>query len=351
MTDLKEIIGDKPYFIWTSNGEHHFSIVGFKNVFEIEGNWLEFICSKHSAKHGVHNIAAKLHEFYEKDAAGTLTEADIPRCDTCGAELEMNIAGEDFQVNQTQLTNLQKFLETYEDQKLTVLELGIGPQNQLIKMSSMQLVAADPKSYYITVNKGQLYIPDQIKDHSIGFSSSITSAFKEIISGQSLGATTVGPEKVKPVKPLTDKERQEQEKAMQKFYPNYMVDQGSRPGSFPMYMTIDQEHLSHLHAVQYGRSFMWDMGDSAIVHCFTQSGQYYQVRLGLDKMKDEVHGFYVDPGTFIAIENADDTGTGFSQINTEIPTNASSEILVPRKDVLLRLFPDQRQIIKRFATE
>lgn len=118
-----------------------------------------------------------------------------------------------------------------------------------------------------------------------------------------------------------------------------------------MYMTIDQEHLSHLHAVQYGRSFMWDMGDSAIVHCFTQSGQYYQVRLGLDKMKDEVHGFYVDPGTFIAIENADDTGTGFSQINTEIPTNASSEILVPRKDVLLRLFPDQRQIIKRFATE
>lgn len=59
---------------------------------------------------------------------------------------------------------------------------------------------------------------------------------------------------------------------------------------------------------------------------------------GLDKSKGEVHGFYADSGTFFAIEDANDTVVGFSQINTEIPTNGSGEILVPRKDKLWSSF-------------
>lgn len=96
---------------------------------------------------------------------------------------------------------------------------------------------------------------------------------------------------------------------------------------------------------------MYSMGDAAIVHCFTSDGQYYKVRLGLDKKKKEVHGFYAEAGTFIAIESANDTGAGFSQLNTDIPTNSSGEILIPRKDKLLQLFLDQREIIERLTEE
>lgn len=84
---------------------------------------------------------------------------------------------------------------------------------------------------------------------------------------------------------------------------------------------------------------------------YSKKGQYYKIRLGLDKTKNEVHSFYVDPGTFIAIEDANDTGAGFSLINTEIPTNSNSEILVPKYDALLRLFPDQRDIIERLTVK
>ena len=38
-------------------------------------------------------------------------------------------------------------------------------------------------------------------------------------------------------------------------------------------------------------------------------------------------------------------------INTEIPTNSNSEILVPKYDALLRLFPDQRDIIERLTVK
>lgn len=348
MSDLKEMIGDKPYFIWISNIDHHFSLAGFKNVFEIEGNWFEGICSRHPKEHGLSRLGSKLHDIYEKDRAGTLTEADIPRCDKCGAELDLNIAGNNFQVNQNAVVALQNFLEKDEDSKLLLLELGIGPNNQLIKAPSMQLIAAAPNSHYITINQGQLYIPDQIAPRSIGFSSSIAAAFKELTTGQSFGAKTEGPRRPKPPTRLTPEQAKEEEQRLQKFFPCYMVDQGFQPGTLPMYLTLDQKHPSCLHTAQYGQAFMYDMGDAALVHCFTQEGQYYQVRLGLDKSKKEVHSFYADPGTFVAIEDIPGE-TGFSLINTEIPTNGGSGLLVPKKESLLKLFPKQRAIINRLS--
>lgn len=350
MQDLKRIIGNKPYFIWTSNIDHHFSLAGLKNTFEVEGNWLEAVCSQHPDNDGVYNISSKIHDIYLKDQTGTLTEGDLPVCKKCSAPLTLNLASEEFQINQKRLTAFQDFIEKYEDQNLLVLELGIGPQNQMIKAPSMQLVAANRNSRYITINKGQLLIPDLIKERSIGYSSSIGDAFKELLTGKSYGTKTVGPEKPKSRPQYTPEQIREQEKAMQNFYPNYMADQGFRPGSFPMYITVDETHPSYLHTVQFGQSWMYSLGDAAIVHCFTQEGQYYQVRLGLNKTKGEVHGFYVDPGTFIAIENIENK-VGFSQLNTQIPMNSSSEVLVPRKDKLLQLFPDQRDIIERLTAK
>lgn len=349
MQDLKKIIADKPYYIWTSNIDHHFELAGLNNTFEIEGNWFEAICSKKPKEHGIYRLGEKIHEIYQKDQAGTLTEDDLPKCQECDAPLSLNLPGDNFQINQQKLAGFQSFIENNENKKLLVLELGIGPQNQMIKAPSMQLVASSPNIHYITINKGQLFIPDSIKDRSIGYSASIGTAFKELLTGKSFGAQTQGPEKVKPKPQLTPAQIKKQEKMMQLFYPNYMVDQGFRPGSFPMYLMVDDKHPSHLHTVQYGQSWMYSMGDAAVVHCFTQEGQYYKVRLGLDKSKGEVHGFYADPGTFVAIEDADDAGVGFSQINTEIPTNSSGAIMVPRIDKLIQLFPDQRDIIQRLA--
>ncbi|NRO50612.1 hypothetical protein [Lactobacillus helveticus] len=95
---------------------------------------------------------------------------------------------------------------------------------------------------------------------------------KKIMTGKSHGATTQGPTKPQPKPELTPEQKAEQAKVMQQFYPDYMVDSGIRPSSFPMYLTIDQKHPSYLHTVQYGQSMMYSIGDAAIVHCFTQDG-------------------------------------------------------------------------------
>ncbi|GFO98334.1 hypothetical protein [Lactobacillus helveticus] len=198
-----------------------------------------------------------------------------------GAPLALNMAGKDFQINQKQVQAFQDFIQKYEDKKLVVLELGIGPRNQMIKVPSMQLVATAPHAHYITINKGELLIPSQIAEKSIGYSSSINAAFKELLTGKSYGAETQGPAAPEAKPQLTPEQKAKQDK----------VDSGIRPGSHPMYLTIEKDHPSLLHTVQYGQSWMYSIGDASIVHCFTQNGQYYKVRLGLDKNKMKFMAF------------------------------------------------------------
>lgn len=349
MDDLKKLLGDKPYFIWTSNIDHHFALAGLNNFLELEGNWLEGVCSAHSKEHGTYNLKEQLHQIYLKDQDGTLTESDIPRCDQCGAPLVLNIAGQDFQMNQQQVTAFANFIQNYQDKKLLVLELGIGPQNQMIKAPSMQLVAGNENSHYITINKGQLYIPDAIADRSIGFSSTITDAFNALITGENTGIQTKGPAKPQPK--LTPNQRKQQKEATKDFFPSYMIDRGIRPGEMTMYLTIDRQHLSHLHLIEEGQGWMYSMGDATLIHCFTNDGQYYSVNLGLDKAKGQVHGTYIEPGTVVAFESLEDNGTGFSQISGSLPANFSGRIMIPKKDNLIKMFPGKEKLIKRLLAQ
>ena len=54
-----------------------------------------------------------------------------------------------------------------------VLELGIGWRNQLIKAPLMRLVAQEPNAAYITINLGEVYIADCIKNKSFGLDGSL----------------------------------------------------------------------------------------------------------------------------------------------------------------------------------
>ena len=63
MDDLQALIGDRDYFIVTSNGECHFELSGFapENIFEIEGNWLSMQCARscHSTLYPTLDLAEK----------------------------------------------------------------------------------------------------------------------------------------------------------------------------------------------------------------------------------------------------------------------------------------------------
>lgn len=170
MQNLKSIVGKKDYFIVTSNGECHFEMSGFapEKKYEVEGNWLTMQCA--NPCHGkIYPAFDKLEEMAAEEQGGKIPSHLLPRCPRCGGPMEIHMAGgswflEDSDAKQ----NFHTFLEKYHNKKVVVLELGIGPRNQLIKAPLMRLVAQEPEYTYVTINLGELLIPDQIQSKSFG---------------------------------------------------------------------------------------------------------------------------------------------------------------------------------------
>lgn len=185
MKDLKSIIGNKDYFIVTSNGECHFEMSGFdsERIYEVEGNWLTMQCSR-----ACHNTLYPSLEMAEKMAAaekdGKVPSDMIPYCPKCGGSMQIHLeVGRNFIRENAGQERFQAFLNQYHGKKLVVLELGIGPRNQLIKAPLMRLVDMEPNATYVTINLGELYIIDNIKEKSFaldGYLGEILSRLREV---------------------------------------------------------------------------------------------------------------------------------------------------------------------------
>lgn len=132
LKNLFRLIGDKPYFIITSNADTHLELSGFdeERVFEVEGTFIDTACGRKPI-----------------DKAEALNE----------------------------------FISRYHDGRLVILELGIGSRNTLIKQPFMQLAASTPHSTYITLNlPHEIYVPAQIADRSIALPGDIARTLAEL---------------------------------------------------------------------------------------------------------------------------------------------------------------------------
>ena len=170
MDSLKSIIIDKPYFIVTSNGEGHFSLAGLENkqIYEIEGNWLSMQCA-HRCHDTLYPSMDVIKKMAEVQQTGKITSEMIPKCPVCGREMQIHVATDhNFIPDSDGQKRFQSFINKYHGKNLVVLELGIGFRNQMIKAPLMNLVNQEPNVTYITVNKGEIYIPEVIKHKSFG---------------------------------------------------------------------------------------------------------------------------------------------------------------------------------------
>ena len=182
MADLKRIVGEKDYFIVTSNGECHFEMCGFdpEKIYEIEGNWLTMQCVSRC-----HDTVYPSFELTEKMAAaeqnGRIPSDMVPRCPVCGGPMQIHMEGDrNFIPDMASKSRMEAFLQKYHGKKLVILELGIGWRNQLIKAPLMRLAAQEPEAAYITVNLGEIYIPDEIREKSYGLDGDLAAILREL---------------------------------------------------------------------------------------------------------------------------------------------------------------------------
>lgn len=182
MADLKTIVGDKDYFIVTSNGECHFEACGFasEKIYEVEGNWLTMQCADacHDTLYPTMELAERMAQA---ETDGRVPTELVPHCPRCGAPMQVSMAaGEPYLSAKESMARYEAFLRQYHGKKLVILELGIGWRNQLIKAPLMRLTAQEPNATYITINLGEIYIADNIRDKSFGLDGYLNERLAEV---------------------------------------------------------------------------------------------------------------------------------------------------------------------------
>ena len=186
MKNLYEIMKDKNYFVVTSNTDTHFELAGFskERIFEIEGNCRKLQCSNccHDKIYPGDEIVSKMAKSQKY---GKVPSEIIPKCPECGGDMQMYVEidrnflkGHSWQ---TKYKNYENFINNAHGKKLVLLELGVGVRNQLIKAPFMRLTNFEENATYITVNKGELYIPNEIADKSIGVDGNIAELLQELV--------------------------------------------------------------------------------------------------------------------------------------------------------------------------
>ena len=132
MRALRSLVGNRDYFIETSNADRHLQKAGFAEdkVFEIEGNFA--------------------------------TMMDQTRTENRTMELG-------------------RFINRYSDKNLVFLELGIGSGNQLIKEPLMRLCATLPNSFYLSFNlPEEIFLPRYIADRSLAVTGDLARTLQAL---------------------------------------------------------------------------------------------------------------------------------------------------------------------------
>ncbi len=171
--ELLKLVGDKDYFVITTNVDHCFQKAGFdkKRLFYTQGDYGLFQCSEPCCQETFDN-EREIRLMYEQQEDGRIPSELIPRCPHCGRPMTVNLrSGDSFVEDEgwhRAAERYENFLRTRAGLKILFLELGVGYNTPvIIKYPFWHMTAKNPKAVYACINLGEADAPDDIAARSI----------------------------------------------------------------------------------------------------------------------------------------------------------------------------------------
>lgn len=171
--NLLEIVGNKDYFVITTNVDHCFQKAGFDKyrLFYTQGDYGLFQCSVPCHNKTYDNEeAVKLMLEQQKD--GRIPSELVPKCPVCGKPMSMNLRIDDTFVEDEgwhmAAERYENFLNSRKNQHILFIELGVGYNTPvIIKYPFWQMTAKNPKAVYACINRQEAVCPKEIQRQSI----------------------------------------------------------------------------------------------------------------------------------------------------------------------------------------
>ena len=186
-TDLLKLVGDKNYFVLTTNVDHQFQLAGFdkERLFYTQGDYGLFQCSVPCHQKTYDNEEAVTEMVARQENMRIPTEL-IPKCPVCGKPMSMNLRCDDTFVEDEGWhranARYEAFLEQYKDKRLVLLELGVGGNTPvIIKYPFWQIALQNKNATYACVNLGESACPEEIAPQSVCLDADIGKVLADLI--------------------------------------------------------------------------------------------------------------------------------------------------------------------------
>ncbi|MDO4404649.1 MAG: Sir2 silent information regulator family NAD-dependent deacetylase [Atopobiaceae bacterium] len=201
---LLALVGDKDYFVVTTNVDHQFQVAGFDKarLFYTQGDYGLFQCVDGHINETFDNkdwvTRAMEAQGFVRDKSGifqvptdgTLTmrlPADlVPTCPIDGSPVTTNLRADDTFVEdegwRRASATYAEFLDAHKHGRVLYLELGVGANTPVIvKYPFWQMTQANPKATYACVNLGEAFCPIEIEAQSICIDSDIAGVLDKLL--------------------------------------------------------------------------------------------------------------------------------------------------------------------------
>ena len=186
--DLLALVGDKNYFVLTTNVDHQFQLAGFekKRLFYTQGDYGLFQCSQpchqetYDNEETVRRMAAEQRDM-------KVPSDLIPRCPKCGRPMLPNLRCDNTFVQDEgwyqAASRYEDFLRRHKGGKVLYLELGVGANTPvIIKYPFWKYTHENPDAIYTCINLGEATAPHEINKRSICIDADIGSVIGELVS-------------------------------------------------------------------------------------------------------------------------------------------------------------------------
>ncbi|MBQ9615172.1 MAG: Sir2 silent information regulator family NAD-dependent deacetylase, partial [Selenomonadaceae bacterium] len=180
--DLLHIVGEKDYFVLTTNVDHLFQNNGFakERLFYTQGDYGLWQCKTPCHGKTYDNEEAVRRMIAEERDMRIPTEL-VPKCPVCGGAMEMNLRCDDTFVEddgwREASGRYQDFLRHHKTDRILYLELGVGMNTPgIIKFPFWRMTAENPAAAFAAINQEEPYVPEEIEARSIRIKGDIREA-------------------------------------------------------------------------------------------------------------------------------------------------------------------------------
>ncbi len=185
---LYETVGNKDYFVLTTNVDHQFQKAGFdkKRLFYTQGAYGLWQCSEACHQKTYDNEVAVRQMLAEQRDMKIPAEL-ITVCPVCGAPMTMNLRQDASFVQDegwyAAAERYEDFIRRHKELRILFLELGVGGNTPgIIKYPFWQMTAEYPKAVYVCINYGEAGCPKEIEAKSICIDGDIGDTLPRLVS-------------------------------------------------------------------------------------------------------------------------------------------------------------------------